>query len=119
MNTNLTNNMTQGYAAQAYTGYAAQSYGQQVKAESKGLAVGSMVAGILSIVTFWTGSFALICAIVAMILGAANIVLKKPGKGMAIAGIICGAIALFPAITVIKAKKKIAEGLAILKLFGL
>jgi hypothetical protein len=56
----------------------------------KGMAIASMVCGILS-VTICCGTGLL--AIVAIVLGIISI--KKPGcKGMALAGIICGAIGL-------------------------
>lgn len=76
-------------------------------AQKKGLAIAGMVLGILTIILFFTGLFAIICAIVGIVLSI--IALKKAnkepkdygGKGMALAGIICGAIGLLLAIIVL------------------
>ena len=62
---------------------------QQTK-NSKGLAIASMVCGLVSIVFVWNiffWFFHLIEAIVGIVLGIISLSQKKDGKGMAIAGI--------------------------------
>lgn len=58
-----------------------------------GLAVGSLVCGIISIVGFWS-FITLILAIVGAILGIVNIAQDNPNKGTAIAGIILNTVGL-------------------------
>lgn len=57
-----------------------------------GLAVGSMVCGILSIICCCFGFFSLVLSIAAIVLGIISINGKYDGRGMAIAGIITGGI---------------------------
>ena len=67
-----------------------------------GLAIGSMVCGIISLVLgccLWYLSLPL--AIVSIVLGIMSIKQQRPGKGMAIAGIVCSAIGLVLAILVL------------------
>lgn len=52
-----------------------------------GLAVGSLVCGIISLLGFWS-VITFFVAIVGVILGVVNIAQDNPNKGMAIAGII-------------------------------
>lgn len=62
---------------------------------SKGMAIASLVCGILSITIGCCMSyFDLILAIVAAVLGGISISKKNPGKGMAVAGIVMGIIAI-------------------------
>ncbi len=63
----------------------------------KGLSIVALIFGILGIVSCWTGFFALACCLVGVIVGIVALV-KKSQKGMAIAGLICGALGLIPAI---------------------
>lgn len=70
-----------------------QYFGEESKPTgSQGMAIASMVCGILSILLccWWIGS--VILSIVAVTLGIIAIVKAMPGKGMAIAGIITGAV---------------------------
>jgi prepilin-type processing-associated H-X9-DG protein len=62
----------------------------------KGLAIASMILGLVSLV------LSVVPALVAIVLGIVSLAKKKPGKGMAITGIITGAIGLLilPAILV-------------------
>lgn len=64
------------------------------KGQSTGLGIASMVCGILSIVTICCVPYVpVILGIVAVVLGIVQIV-KNEKKGMAIAGIVCGALGL-------------------------
>lgn len=69
----------------------------------KGLGIASMVVGIISLVMFCTGWFAIICAIVGTALG--GVALKKAKdagvkNAMATAGLVCSVVALGLAIAV-------------------
>jgi hypothetical protein len=63
---------------------------------SNGLAVTSLVLGIIAVVTCWipvVGFIGLICAIVGLVIGIIGV--QRPlGRGLAIGGIICSAFAL-------------------------
>ena len=66
-----------------------------------GLAIGSMVCGILSIV-FCCGSWiSWILSVVAIVLGAVSISKGRRGKGMAMAGIITGAVGIVLSILIL------------------
>lgn len=99
MNGYPTPNMpNQGYAGNnGYNSYAPNSYNgpivvaNAVPSKSGGLAVGSLVCGIISIIGFWS-FITLILAIVGVVLGAVNNAQDNPNKGMAIAGIILSVI---------------------------
>lgn len=62
--------------------------------QSKGLAIASMVLGIIALVFFCFVYVSIPCGIIALILGGVSIATKKPGKGMAIAGLVCGILAI-------------------------
>ncbi len=73
-----------------------QQYYMQPRPPGSGMAVASMVLGIISLALFCASYIAIPCAIVAIVLG---VVARKrvlagtgSGKGMATAGIICGVI---------------------------
>ena len=66
--------------------------------EPKGLAITSMVLGIVSLVIPFVG---LLTAILAIIFGAVSRSHNEGGRGMAIAGIVCGIIALVGGIVII------------------
>lgn len=70
---------------------------------TSGLAVASLILGILAIVLACFGVAGIICGILAVIMGGVALASKKSGKGMAIAGLVCGLISLVPAIIVISA----------------
>ncbi len=67
-----------------------QSANQTPKNESKGLAVASMVLGIISLLMWCVMYISIPCAILAIIFGA--VARKKAGRGMAIAGLVLGII---------------------------
>lgn len=60
--------------------------------KTPGLSIAAMVLGIVSLVTWCAWFISIPCAILALIFGILGV--KKPGKGMAIAGTITGGIAL-------------------------
>lgn len=98
----------QPYANQPYNGqqpyqdYNNQQYGQQnyyagapeEPKKASGLAIASMVCGIVSIVICCVWYLAAPLAIAAIVLGIINNVKKLGGKGMAVAGIITGTCGL-------------------------
>ncbi|MBR3368277.1 DUF4190 domain-containing protein [Candidatus Saccharibacteria bacterium] len=67
--------------------------------EKKALSIVALVFGILGIISCWAPFFGLICCLVGVILGIVALV-KKNQKGMAIAGLVCGAIGLIPAVII-------------------
>lgn len=62
--------------------------------QSKGLAIASMVLGIISVVLFCIPYIGIPCGVIALILGGVSLATKKGGKGMAIAGLVCGIIGI-------------------------
>lgn len=60
-----------------------------------GLAITSMVLGIVSIVIFFLWFVAIPLAITAIILGIVSLVKRYPGKGMSITGIVTGGVGAF------------------------
>lgn len=69
--------------------------GQSVSTQSgQGLAVAGMVLGIISLVCCCMGYIALVLGIVGFVLSLVSLIQKRPGKGMAIAGIICSSISI-------------------------
>ena len=73
----------------------------KIPAKNGGLAVGSLVCGIIGIVSFWSVAPSLIISIVGIILGIVNIAKKNPQKGMAIGGIITSVLGLLLSIAMI------------------
>ena len=73
-----------------------------VTSDGRGLAIAGMVCGIVSDVFCCTWIFALIIAIVGLILSIAALVRNSKGKGMAVAGVVCSAvgIVLFVLLTI-------------------
>lgn len=94
--TNPTPNQ-QGYGQPVYNqpvnNYGATGYNSG-KGKSNGFGIASMVCGILALITCCLWCTVIPLAIVSIVLGILQIV-KNESKGMAIAGIVCSAIALF------------------------
>ena len=65
-----------------------------VPSDGMGLAIAGMVCGIVSDVFCCTWIFALIIAIVGLILSIAALVRNSKGKGMAIAGAVCSMVGI-------------------------
>ena len=67
--------------------------------KSAGLAIASMVLGIVALVlSCCVPVVTFICALLAVILGGVSLAKKMGGKGMAIAGLVCGIIGCIPAL---------------------
>jgi hypothetical protein len=106
----------QPYVTQPYQAYGAQPYAPQPYANqpypmvaypmlrTSGLAVAGMVIGILALIGFWIPIADLLLGFLAIGLSWAGMVqCGKPGysgKGMAIAGLICGILGVIPAIVI-------------------
>lgn len=60
--------------------------------KTSGLSIAAMVLGIVSIVIWCAWFISIPCSILALIFGILGV--KKPGKGMAITGIVTGSIVL-------------------------
>lgn len=69
-------------------------YGQPQPQGSQGFAIAGMVLGIISLVCCCSGYIALAAGVVGLVLSIVSLVQKRPGKGMAITGIVCSAIAI-------------------------
>jgi hypothetical protein len=81
------------------------------KKTGNGLAITSMVLGIVAFCLGWTGLFGLILGILAVIFGIIALV-QKQNKGMGIAGLVLGAIALVTALFITLAGLAILGGAA-------
>lgn len=69
------------------------------KKESSGLAIASMILGIVSLLLMcFVDYLPWICAIVSIVLGSTALKKQTPGKGMAIAGIVCSIVSLVAVI---------------------
>lgn len=81
--------------------------------ESKGMAIASMVLGIVSLVLFCFVYVCVPCGIISIILGGITLAKKKAGKGMAIAGVVCSiiGIAVYVILTIIGASILSSAGL--------
>lgn len=67
-----------------------------------GLAVASMVLGIVALVLSCCVPYLpIVLALLAVVLGAVSLAKKMGGTGMAVAGLVCGIIGLVPAVIVI------------------
>ena len=69
---------------------------------SAGMAIASMVLGILSLVLSCCIPYVpFLLALIGVILAGVSLSKKTPGKGMAIAGLVCSIISLIPATLVV------------------
>lgn len=70
--------------------------------KSSGLAIASLVLGIIGLVLSCCVPYVpLLLALLAVVLGGVSLAKKQGGKGMSIAGLICGIITLIPSILVV------------------
>lgn len=90
----------QGYPVNnGYNSYASNGYNGPIIASNAvpnkggGLAVGSLVCGVVSIICFWS-IITFIAAIVGLVLGIVNNVQNNSNKGLAIVGIITNCLAI-------------------------
>ncbi len=88
-NQQMQGNNYNNYAANGYNGPVVVS--NAIPQKNGGLAVGSLVCGIISILGFWS-LITFILAIVGVVLGIVNNAQDNPNKGMAIAGVILNII---------------------------
>lgn len=93
------------YPPQPYSAYAAQPYPMAYPMlRTSGLAVAGMVVGIVALLGFWIPIADLVLGVTAIGLSWAGIVqCGKPGyqgKGMAIAGLVCGILGVIPGVVV-------------------
>lgn len=100
---------------QPYSAQQSISPAQQpaAKHSGKGLSVTSLIFGIVGLVLFWVPLLGIGSAITGVVLGIVALVKKSDGKGMAIAGLICGGLAIVPGIIAA------VMGAAILSLLGI
>lgn len=84
-------NQQQGYGQQNYQNY--QYNGPNYTQPSSGFGIASMVCGIIALITCCVWCACVPLAVVSIVLGILQIQ-KGNAKGMAIAGIVCSAIAL-------------------------
>ena len=94
----VNNNGYNNYAPNGYNGPIVVT--NAVPPKSGGLAVGSLVCGIITIICFWS-VVTIIAAIVGIVLGAVNNAQDNPNKGMAVAGIILNVLSIFLTIAFI------------------
>lgn len=81
--------------------------------KSNGLAIASMVLGIIALVLSCCVPYVpILLGLLAVILSGVSLAKKQGGKGMAIAGLICGIITLIPSILLL------VTGAALLSEFG-
>ncbi|MCR6484176.1 DUF4190 domain-containing protein [Amycolatopsis sp. OK19-0408] len=94
----------QPYVSQPYPVYAPQPYPMYPMLRTSGLAVAGMIIGILALIGFWIPVADLLLGFLAIGLSWAGIVqCGRPGysgKGMAIAGLVCGILGVLPAIVI-------------------
>ena len=93
-----------------------QNMGQQaansVSAQKgTGLAVASMVLGIISVVFLWFMPLAIPCGALAIIFAAVVLAKKPAKKGMAISGLVLGIIAVVLSIILVALAARVVSGL--------
>lgn len=59
-----------------------------------GLSIASMVLGVISIVLYCLPGVCFLCGIISIVFGGISVAGKKPGKGMAVAGLVCGIVGI-------------------------
>ena len=97
-NQNAYYNGYNNYAPNGYNGPIAVANAAPPK--SGGLAIGSLVCGIITVICFWS-VVTIIAAIAGIVLGGVNNAQDNPNKGMAAAGIILNVLSIFLTIAFI------------------
>ena len=95
--------------------YAQQPVFVQTAAPTNGLGVGGFVTGLLGLVLCWVPWIGILLAGVGIVLSGIAIPQGKKkgaGNGLAIAGLVCGIIALIPALIVMIALFSVASELS-------
>lgn len=62
--------------------------------DGKGIAIASMVLGIIALVLFWTICISFPCAVISIVLASVILMGQKEGKGMAAAGLSCSILTM-------------------------
>ncbi len=88
--------------------YMGQGYMPQQK-EPMGYAIAGMVLGIVSIVCCCSPFVGGVTGVLGLIFSIMVLVQKKPGKGMAIAGVICAAIGLILMVSMLVANNSMMD----------
>lgn len=117
-NENSSSTNQQNFNPQHMPQYVYVTQQQNPPKKSIGLAVASMVLGIVAVVFSCCFIYVSIpCGIVGLILGAVSLATKKGGKGMAIAGIVCSIVSI--AVVIIAAIAGASMYYDMLRSFGL
>ena len=74
--------------------YPSYSQPPQGRPLGSGLAIASLVLGILAVVTFWTYVGGILLGLIAIVLGVIALGRVRRGRGMAIAGVVLGTLGL-------------------------
>lgn len=82
------------YASANQQYYSADKKENEGKGGNIGIAIASLVCGILAIICCCATTFSLLLSVASIVLGVITIVKKYDGKGMAIAGIATGGVAI-------------------------
>ena len=96
----------QGYHQQGYApgGYPQGGYGQPPQRPGNGFGVAALVVGIIALLLAWIPVInigAIVLGVIAVILGILGLRKKFAGKGMSIAGIVLGALAIIGSVIVL------------------
>lgn len=86
-------------------------YVQPSTPPGNGLGVAGFVTGLLGLVLCWVPAFGIILAILGVVLSGVGIAVgKKKGApvGLAIAGLVCGIVAVIPALLILGAVASVA-----------
>jgi hypothetical protein len=105
------------YPPQAYAAPAPQPYGYPVAplVPSNGIGIAGFVTGLVGLILCWVPWLGLLLGLTGIVLSAVGISQgKKKGMsiGLAIAGLVCGIIALIPQIFVLVALFSVASALS-------
>ena len=96
----------QGYPQQGYApaGYPQGGYGQPPQRPGNGFGVAALVVGIIALLLAWIPVInigAIVLGVIAVILGILGLRKKFAGRGMSIAGIVLGALAIIGSVIVL------------------
>lgn len=74
-----------------------------------GMSIASMVLGIVALVSCCIWWISIPCGVIGIVLAVLSLKGQKPGRGMAIAGLVCAIIGLIPAILLVAFSGPITE----------
>ena len=93
--------------------YGRQSYGQPTQPgygppaspyapkRTNGVAIAALVLGIIGLLTFWVPILGLVLGLIALVLGIVGVRRGPNGKGMAVAGIVLGTLAVIGGVIIL------------------